>query len=381
MSPNHHKAVTIAAGFLLGTLLWACGAPDSAPAPGQSGDVVAGEEAVEASDVLVPRVVTDRVLDDTDDPAIWIDPADPAASVILGTDKNETDGGVYTFSLDGRIDVDRTVRGLQRPNNVDVQDGFVFEGDTISIAVATERHRMALRVFRLPSMDPIDGGGIEVFGGPAGDTLRAPMGVALYRRPSDGQVFAIVGGKTGPVDGYLHQIALADDGAGTVTGELVRAFGQFSGQKEIEAIAVDDGPGFVYYSDEGVGVRKVHADPAHPEAGNELALFGVDDFAEDHEGIAIYPTGATTGYLLISNQQSQALNIYRREGTAVDPHAHEILLSIPIAALETDGVEATSTGLGPDFPLGMVVTMSTDGTFHYYDWRDIQSRLDRIGAS
>ena len=30
---------------------------------------------------------------------------------------------------------------------------------------------------------------------------------------------------------------------------------------EIEAVAVDDAPGYVYYADEGNGTHKYHADP------------------------------------------------------------------------------------------------------------------------
>jgi len=51
---------------------------------------------------LVPKVVTEPTKHDTDDPAIWINPADPAESLVLGTDKN-TDGALYVWGLDGKI--------------------------------------------------------------------------------------------------------------------------------------------------------------------------------------------------------------------------------------------------------------------------------------
>lgn len=61
---------------------------------------------------------------------------------------------------------------------------------------------------------------------------------------------------------------------------LVRKFGTWSGKKEIESVAVDDELGFIYYSDEGVGVRKYAADPelrvvkvaAHFSAGSDVPL-------------------------------------------------------------------------------------------------------------
>ena len=326
------------------------------------------------TDTLVPAVITDSVKVDSDDPAIWVHPTDPTASLLLGTDKGDTDGGLYVFTLDGRIDRARTVTPLQRMNNVDVAQRVVIGTDTLDIAVATERNRMMLRIFALPDMRAIDGGGVPVFDG---DTMRAPMGVSLYRRPADGAVFAIVGGKGGPTDGsYLWQYRLVPGENGTVRGERVRTFGAFSGTKEIEAITVDDALGFVYYSDEGVGVRKYHAEP---DSGNaELALFATSGVVEDHEGLAIYETGAGTGYLLLSDQQGQRVQVFAREGTAADPHRHEVLAILPVSAVETDGIEVTATPLGDRFPQGILVMMTNTARFHVYDWRDVQRAIDAV---
>jgi 3-phytase len=325
-----------------------------------------------ASDTLRPVLVTAAVPNDSDDPAIWIDTLDPSRSLVIGTDKGDSTGGLYVFTLDGRIDTTRTRRPLKRPNNVDVITGMQVGGQSIDIAVTAERGRMSLRVFRLPDMTPIDGGGLALFDG---DSTRAPMGVALYRRPSDGAVFAIVGGKSGPRDGYLWQYRLTDAGNGTVGATRVRAFGAYSGKKEIEAIAVDQQLGFVYYSDETVGIRKYHADPDHADASEELALFGTTGFVSDHEGIAVYPTSDSTGYLVVSDQQGQRLQLFAREGRAGAPHAHVALATIPVAAQETDGLDVTATALSPAFPEGLLVMMSTDKTFHFYDWRDVRKRL------
>ncbi|HEY1109342.1 MAG TPA: phytase, partial [Opitutaceae bacterium] len=199
---------------------------------------------------IKPRLVTEPVRFDTDDPAIWIDRGDPAKSLVVGTDK-ETDGALYVFDLKGKIIADKTVRGLARPNNVDIAYGLKLGGKAVDIAVVTEREKQRLRVFALPSMESVDKGDLAIF---PGDVTRAPMGVALYTRPSDGAVFAIVGGKSGPAQGYLGQYRLEDDGAGKVKMTLVRQFGAYSAKKEIESIAVDNELGYVYYSDEGVGV-------------------------------------------------------------------------------------------------------------------------------
>jgi 3-phytase len=317
---------------------------------------------------LVPRIVTEPVQFDTDDPAIWINPADPAQSLIIGTDK-EANGGLYVFDLLGKIIPEKCVRPLQRPNNVDVEYGLVLNGVPVDIAVTTERLENKIRVFSLPDMKPVDGGGIEVF---AGETLRAPMGISLYKRPSDGRIYAIVSRKDGPTDGrYLWQYLLEDDGSGTVKGTKVREFGIYSGKKEIESIAVDDELGYVYYSDEQVGVRKYYADPDHPDAQTELALIPNQGFTEDNEGISIYPLAGGRGYILVSDQAANKFHIYKREGEPGQPHLHKLLKIIKTSTLESDGSEVTAVALNAAFPQGLFVAMSSDKTFQYYSWKDI----------
>jgi len=218
----------------------------------------------------------------------------------------------------------------------------------------------------LPDMMPIDGGGIPMF---EGEEDRDPMGVSLYKRSSDDAIFAIVGRKSGPLDNYLWQYLIEDDGTGTVKLTKVRSFGKYSGQKEIEAIAVDDELGYVYYSDEGVGVRKYFADPK--KGDEELAFFGQWDFGQDHEGISIFKIDDNTGYILVSDQQRNRFNVYPREGTASDPHQHQRIKSIEVSTMESDGSEVSSLALGEHFPQGLFVAMSSDKTFHLYDWRDI----------
>ncbi|HTF29477.1 MAG TPA: phytase, partial [Flavitalea sp.] len=99
--------------------------------------------------VIKPLYVTDTVPSDTDDPAIWINQQDPGKSLVIGTDKNER-GGLYVFDLKGKMDTTRSVRGLNRPNNVDIEYGFKLGGGMIDIAVATERYTHKLRIYSLP---------------------------------------------------------------------------------------------------------------------------------------------------------------------------------------------------------------------------------------
>lgn len=331
---------------------------------------------------LRPIVTTDPVAGDSDDPAVWIDRDEPSRSVILGTDKG---GALHAFTLEGKLQDDRTVSGLARPNNVDVEYGLPLAGRSVDIAVVTERDAGRIRVFEAPSLRALDDGGIAVF---EGEDDRRPMGVGLYRRESDGAIFAILTRKLGASGALLHQYRLEDRGDGTVRAVKVRAFGAWSGPKdpqhpndpeegnECESVVVDDKSGFVYYSEEKVGVRKYLADPDAKDANRELALFATHDFVADREGLSIFMTGDHSGWILVSDQGARRFQVFPREGTAGDPHRHDRLGVIDVSALESDGSEIVSTPLGPRFPKGLFVAMSDDRTFQLYDWRELESRLD-----
>jgi len=310
---------------------------------------------------LKPDIITEKVMFDTDDPAIWIDPEDTSKSIIVGTDK-QTGGGLYAFDLEGKII--NKVTGLGRPNNVDIGYGLSLGGRSVDFAVVTERDTDKVRIYSVPDLKEI--GEFSVFDG---EELRSPMGISVYKDPESKDIYVIVGRKTGPSDQYLWQYRLSDD-QGKIKADVVRKLGQFSGLKEIESIAVDAELGFIYYSDEMFGVHVYHADPA--KGDEEILLFGQGDFKRDIEGISIYPTGKGKGYILISNQQADTFNVYLRE----DPAKGKIA-EVPFSTSESDGSEVTAIPLGDRFPKGVFVAMSNGKVFHYYDWRKIEEQITK----
>jgi 3-phytase len=306
---------------------------------------------------ITPDVITEFTLNDTDDPAIWVNPKNPAESIVFGTDK-KTNGAIYAFDLNGKIIQDKTIRDIQRPNNVDIEYGFQLNDSTVTdILVFTEREKQQIRMFSVPDMKPLDGGGFKVFEDEELEENKLPMGVSLYKSPKDATVYAIVGRKTGPADGYLYQYALNADSLG-VSSNYVRKFGKFSGVKEIEAIAVDDENGFVYFSDEGVCIKKYHAEPS---MGNEeISCFGGEYFDEDIEGIAIASYTDGHGYLIVSNQQKGEFNIFDRETNAY-------INAVNLSTTETDGCEVVTVPLNDTFKNGLFVAMNDEKNFYFYD--------------
>ncbi|MFC5625889.1 phytase [Algoriphagus winogradskyi] len=326
------------------------------------------EEQTEQQILVKPIYTTDSVVHDTDDPAIWVNPSDPSKSLIIGTDK-DAEGALYVFDLKGNTIDSLIVRDIQRPNNVDIGYGLDLGDRTVDFAVTGERMTSKLRFFSLPDMKEINVGGIEVYEGESGPDFRDLMGVALFQDKTTGKNYVIAGRKNGPTDGtYLWQYEILGKD-GQINLNLVRKFGSYSGKKEIEAIAVDAELGYIYYSDEGVGVKKYYADP---EKGNEeLAFFAQEGFSDDHEGISIYKLDDATGYILVSDQGSNLFHVFPREGSASNPHEHSLITKIATSTISSDGSESISLALGPDFPHGLFVAMSDDKTFQIYRWEDM----------
>lgn len=307
---------------------------------------------------IAPNVITERTINDTDDPAIWINPADSSKSIVFGTDK-ESNGAIYAFDLEGKIIEDKSLKNMKRPNNVDVAYGLKLNDSTrVDILVFTEREKSQIRVFSVPHMEPLDGGGILVFTEETDPELKLPMGVSLYRSPKDSTIYAIVGRKTGPLDNYLEQYKLSAGNRGNVKAELVRKFGKFSGKKEIEAIAVDHELGFIYYSDEQHCIRKYYAEPTMGNA--EISCFGMDYFKSDIEGIAIARYDNGEGYLIVSDQQKGQFNIFSRT-------TNQFIKAVNLSTRETDGCEVVTVPLNSTFKNGLFVAMNDERNFYLYD--------------
>jgi len=306
---------------------------------------------------ISPTLISEKLPHDSDDAAIWVHPTNPEQSLVFGTDKDEVNGGVYALDLDGKIIPEKSLTQVHYPNNVDIEYGFALTDSTqTDIMVFTEREKHRIRIYAIPSMQPIDGGGILVFEDESDVELKRPMGLSLFKNPNSGQISVIVSRKSGPVTNYLYQYELSMNGS-NIQANLLRKFGAFSGKKEIEAIAVDDALGYVYYSDEDFGIRKYYADPS--KGSEEISIFGQDLFKRDIEGIAIATYGSDEGFLIVSDQQNHSFTIFKRGDNS-------FVKKLNLGTLETDGCEVTTHNLGPKFPNGLFVSMNDEQDFFFH---------------
>ncbi|HET8828126.1 MAG TPA: phytase, partial [Pelobium sp.] len=119
---------------------------------------------------------------------------------------------------------------------------------------------------------------------------------------------------------------------------------------------------------------------ADPDKGNtELALFATEGFTDDNEGISIYKTSDTTGYILVSDQSANQFRVYKREGKA-NLHNHVLIATIKASTNQSDGSDVVSVPLNQDFKHGLFVAMSDDKTFHLYRWEDIAGKLLKVNG-
>lgn len=350
------SATILLAGVLLVWVVWSR-RPAPEPEPTPASYVILGPVEEVTAVAETSPVPSDG--DSADDPAIWTHPADPSLSLIIGTDKR---GGLAVYDLAGK---EIQFRADGEINNVDLRDGFPLAGEPVPLVIAGNLSTNTLGVYRIDpdrraledvSNDPIQPG-IKIYG------------TCMYRSASSGKVYVFLTSTRGQV----QQWELFDDGAGRVVGRLARSL--TVGSKS-EGCVADDDLGTVYVSEEAVGIWRYGAEP---DAGEDRSL--VDRVGEGHlvpdvEGLAIASTGAGRGFLIASSQGSDTFAMYRREDGNEFVKTFKVVDGDTDPVTHTDGIDVTTTPLGPVFPDGLFVAQdgANDGgnlNFKLVPWADI----------
>lgn len=301
-------------------------------------------------------------LDDAaDDPAIWLHPQDSSKSLIIGTDKR---AGLYVYDLSGAV---KQFLPEGAPNNVDLRQGVTLpDGWSGDLAAATDRADDTIALFS------VDEDGVEKIGAFPSAVIE-PYGLCMgLVGASEEQTLAVFSAyKTGELIYY----GVTGQSAGA---EVARV--QFDSQ--LEGCVFDDEMQVLYVGEEARGVWRVDfadARPGVPVLIDEVG--GATGVKADVEGLALYKTGAETGYLLASSQGNNSFAVYTRDGGNRPLGRFAIKDGAVIdGAEETDGIEATSSALGDAFPKGVLVVQDGKNrprgqaqNFKIVDWRDIES--------
>jgi 3-phytase len=327
--------------FLL--LLAACAPPAIVPVV-QTASVTADAEtaAVKSGD------------DAADDPAIWRNAANPAASLIVGTDKQ---AGLYVYGLDGQV---RDFNNAGRANNVDLVE--TPAGVIVAASDRSDEAKAQIALFRLNTttarLEPI--GRVPAGAGEA-------YGMCLWATPRALTAFIVI------KDGTIRQIELDTAKA---SGRIVRSL-KLSTQSE--GCVVDARTARLYAAEEDVGIWRFDARASGSTTAVKLA--GVDGkrLVADVEGLAIAAEGAGSGgWLVASSQGDNAYSVYRLadERFAGRFRIAEGRLG---STQETDGIAVMTGDFGPAFPQGLMVAQDGENSpaqnFKLVGWGKIKAAL------
>ena len=320
-----------------------------------------------------PTIESDPVTsaaDAADDPAIWANPANPAASWVIGTDKQ---GGLHVYNMQGKS---RFFAADGKMNNVDLRTGYRLAGRDIVLVTASDRTNKAIAIY---SLDTATGLLTNIADGVQATGLSDPYGQCMYRSKR-GQTYVFISDP----DGLVRQWELIPTRAGKVRAKQMRDL-KFSSQTE--GCVVDDANGTLYVAEEDVGLWRVTAEPvksAVPASIDKVA--DNPKLKDDMEGVGLYDLGGGRGYLIVSSQGNNSYAVYRREGDNAYVGSFSVIAD-PAEGIdgisETDGLDVSSANLGPGFENGAMIAQDgrnmlpvENQNFKFVPWSTIAKSLN-----
>lgn len=279
--------------------------------------------------------------DAADDPAVWRNTADPAASLIVATDKK---AGLYVYGLDGRT---RSFAAGGRLNNVDLVD----MGAAGVIVVASDRNDLAnarLQIYRLDTataqLAPLG----SVPGG-AGESY----GVCLRQDGTRLLAYSVL------KPGDIHEFEIAFG-----TSPSARPLRTMKLATQTEGCVVDPADGTLYVGEEDRGIWRFA--PGSTE-GALVAEVDNQHLVADVEGLALLREGGRA-YLVASSQGDNAFAVFALPG--VTPLGRFAIRAGQLGgAEETDGIELVAGDFGPQFPGGLFVAQDGHNQPHAQNFK------------
>ncbi len=302
-----------------------------------------------------PPVGTARE-DAADDPAIWLNTANPAASLVVGTDKK---GGLYVYDLKGAQKHFIPAPGLNNVDLIDLPDGRV-------LVAASDRSDLTKVQLFLALLDTATG-----TLAPAGKIVVGPgegYGICMIKPAGAEGIIAY----SAPKGGTIYKTTITQAG-GAFTGTTT-TLAQIPTQTE--GCIADPRTGTLYIGEEDAGIWAIDT-----ATGAKRMVAPIDNtmLVADVEGLAIAPEGKDGGYLVASSQGDNAYAVFRLPG--MTPVGRFRIAAGTLGSTEeTDGIELDNRAFGPDFPGGLFIAqdgmnMPSAQNFKYARWDEVLAAL------
>lgn len=298
--------------------------------------------------------------DAADDPAIWRNPADPAASLIVATDKK---AGLHVYDLQGREKSFLAAAGLNNVDLVTLPDGRIVVAASDRSDLATAHIFVAMldpQTARLAPVGRVSVGAGEGYGICAGDV-------------NDDGSFVMY---SAPKNGTIYRTALQFQGPELV--DQSEPLNQLASQPE--GCVYDNRTGILYVGEETRGIWAMNGRyEGGPEDMRLLAPVDNKLLVADVEGLALAPEGGEGGYLVASSQGDNAYAVFRLPD--MQPVGRFRIAAGQFGATEeTDGIALDHRSFGPNFPGGLFIAQdgmngSKAQNFKFVSWQEIQESL------
>ncbi len=311
--------------------------------------------------------------DVADGASIIFDNQNPQNSVVIGTNK-DVGGGLYVFNLSGEI-VSSVLDGAA--NSVDWRDLTGVSGgwNNRLLVFTVDRDDNLLRYYWMDRSNKTLSS--------AGSTSLAwePYGSCLYL-DNDGSVYVFVTQRgpddTSPRDMYQYEL--------TVSGSIVSASGPvrtISTSSVVEGLAADDVSGYLFASEEDIGLFRYSASPSGGSARTTVDTVGAGNLIADVEDVAV-ARNSEDAWLLVSSQGDSSYHVYDLDTLE---HQKRFIVYRPNGVdrvTNTDGLDVYLGNFGSEFPNGLMVVHDGDKTpvsdFAFVDTTDIFGELPASGT-
>ncbi len=299
---------------------------------------------------------------DSDDPAVWVNPADEAESIVVTALK---EGGLRVHDLTGQ-EIQRITPEV-RYNNVDILYNVALGDGMADLAIASDREHDTIAIYRVDAAtrqltnitaDGIADDAFSIFGVDDGEATA--YGLAAYTSPVDGAQYVFVTQADGA---QIAQLRITDAGGGKAGAEIVRILdlpvpdGEDPADYQSEGITIDreTGIGYVTVEDE-LGLLAFSAEPTGPAGFTTVAPIDFEAFTPDLEGVAILYGKKGKGSILVSSQGDSSFAVFDRETWAYQGSFAVGDSRRTDGVEESDGLEIFSGSLGSAFPRGLMIT-------------------------